>query len=112
MCVLCGELVSNFHWSDVKFKEDNALVIVGSLAKDRMKARLKRVKILNRILEFYGLKIKEWQGSKYVLSNAKGYTIIVNDLGDLWQKAEELYKKPLDALDENLLNFLKSKSCG
>lgn len=113
MCVLCGELVSNFHWSDINFKEQNShVVVVGSQIGDRIKARLKRVKILNRIFEFYGLKIKEWQGSKYILSNAKGYTIIVNDLGDLWQKADELNKKPLDVLDENLLNFLNSKKYG
>lgn len=113
MCILCGELVSNFHWSDIKFKEENASsIIVGSQVGARMKARIKRVKILNKILEFYGLKIKEWQGSKYILSNAKGYTAIISDLGDLWQKADELNKKPLDALDDNLLNFLNSKSYG
>lgn len=112
MCVLCGELVSNFHWSDVRFKEQSPSVVVGSQAGDRMKARLKRVKILNEIFEFYGLKIKEWQGSKYILSNAKGCTVIVNDLGDLWQKADELNRKPLDALDEDLLSFLDSRSHG
>ncbi len=108
MCILCGELTSNFHWSDVKFKDENALVIVGSLAKERIQARLKRVKVLNIILKFYGLSLKEWQGSKFILSNAKGANELVNDLGDLWEKALKLSTKPLDALDEKLLNFLNA----
>ncbi|EBF5845441.1 hypothetical protein FI493_07390, partial [Campylobacter coli] len=60
-------------------------------------------------LEFYGLKLKEWQNSKYILSNKKGRDIIVNDLGDLWIKASELEKKSFDVLDENLLHFLRAK---
>lgn len=77
--------------------------------KKRLKIRLKKVKILNEILEFYGLKLKEWQNSKYILSNKKGRDIIVNDLGDLWIKASKLEKKSFDVLDENLLHFLRAK---
>lgn len=73
---------------------------------ENARARLKRVKLLNEILHFYGLKITDWQGSKFVLSDKKGQSLIVNDLGDLWDKARDLAKRDIDALDSNLHTFL------
>ncbi|EAI5888675.1 hypothetical protein B6P46_02505 [Campylobacter coli] len=109
MCILCGEMISTLHWSELNFKEEKHELSIGEEQKERLRIRLKKVKILNEILEFYGLKLKEWQNSKYILSNKKGRDIIVNDLGDLWIKASELEKKSFDVLDENLLHFLRAK---
>ncbi|MCQ2673506.1 hypothetical protein FOG23_01575 [Helicobacter pylori] len=120
MCVLCGELISSFHWSDENYgsdgsdsygsdenlKEPNALISANENARERKRARLKRVGLLNQILAFYGLKIGDWQGAKFVLCDKKGQSVIVNDLGDLWGKAQKLAKKEMDALDSNLLAFL------
>ncbi|WQT62660.1 hypothetical protein E5D94_01560 [Helicobacter pylori] len=106
MCVLCGELISSFHWSDENLKEPNALISTNENARERKRARLKRVGLLNQILAFYGLKIDDWQGAKFVLHDKKGQSVIVNDLGDLWGKAQNLSKKEMDALDSNLLAFL------
>lgn len=72
MCILCGEMISILHWSELNFKEEKHELSVGEEQKERLKIRLKKVKILNEILEFYGLKLKEWQNSKYILSNKKG----------------------------------------
>lgn len=117
MCVLCGEFVSSFHWSDESFRAQNSTISANENAKERKRARLKRVKLLNQILCFYGLKIDDWQGSKFVLCDKKGQSVIVNDLGDLWDKARDLAKRDIDALDTNLLEFLRksnanSKSSG
>ncbi|MUU22847.1 hypothetical protein [Helicobacter pylori] len=114
MCVLCGELISSFHWtdgsdgygSDENLREPNALISANENARERKRARLKRVGLLNQILAFYGLKIDDWQGAKFVLRDKKGQSVIVNDLGDLWGKAQNLAKKEMDALDSNLLAFL------
>ncbi|MCQ2940572.1 hypothetical protein [Helicobacter pylori] len=120
MCVLCGELISSFHWTDgtdenygsdsyeigENLKEPNALISANENARERKRARLKRVGLLNQILAFYGLKIGDWQGAKFVLCDKKGQSVIVNDLGDLWDKAQKLAKKEMDALDSNLLAFL------
>ncbi|PDW27357.1 hypothetical protein BB465_02200 [Helicobacter pylori] len=117
MCVLCGELISSFHWSDENYgsdsyeidenlREPNALISANENARERKRARLKRVGLLNQILAFYGLKISDWQGAKFVLCDKKGQSVIVNDLGDLWGKAQNLAKKEMDALDSNLLAFL------
>ncbi len=120
MCVLCGELISSFHWTDENYgtngsdsyeidenlREPNALISTNENARERKRARIKRVGLLNQILAFYGLKIGDWQGAKFVLCDKKGQSVIVNDLGDLWDKAQNLAKKKMDALDSNLLAFL------
>ncbi|WP_367692852.1 hypothetical protein E5P60_01680 [Helicobacter pylori] len=121
MCVLCGELISSFHWSDENYgsdsyeidenlKEPNVLISTNENARERKRARLKRVGLLNQILAFYGLKINDWQGAKFVLCDKKGQSVIVNDLGDLWDKAQNLAKKKMDALDSNLLAFLNQNT--
>ncbi len=121
MCVLCGELISSFHWTDENYgsdsyeidenlREPNALISTNENARERKRARLKRVGLLNQILAFYGLKINDWQGAKFVLCDKKGQSVIVNDLGDLWDKAQKLAKKEMDALDSNLLAFLNQQT--
>ncbi|MCQ2693474.1 hypothetical protein JT187_00700 [Helicobacter pylori] len=121
MCVLCGELISSFHWSDENYgsdsyeidenlREPNALISTNENARERKRARLKRVRLLNQILAFYGLRIDDWQGAKFVLCDKKGQSVIVNDLGDLWGKAQKLAKKKMDALDSNLLAFLNQQT--
>ncbi|AZL51872.1 hypothetical protein D8X56_01640 [Helicobacter pylori] len=121
MCVLCGELISSFHWTDRTYgsdscgidenlREPNVLISANENARERKRARLKRVGLLNQILAFYGLKINDWQGAKFVLCDKKGQSVIVNDLGDLWGKAQNLAKKEMDALDSNLLAFLNQNT--
>ncbi|GAA9293065.1 hypothetical protein HpHA236_01360 [Helicobacter pylori] len=124
MCVLCGELISSFHWTDgtdgtdgsgsyendENLKGQNALVSANENARERKRARLKRVRLLNQILVFYGLKMDDWQGAKFVLRDKKGQSVIVNDLGDLWDKAQKLAKKEMDALDSHLLAFLNQNT--
>ncbi|GAA7398478.1 hypothetical protein HpNP4_09140 [Helicobacter pylori] len=121
MCVLCGELISSFHWSDENYgsdsygidenlREPNALISTNENARERKRARLKRVRLLNQILAFYGLKINDWQGAKFVLCDKKGQSVMVNDLGDLWDKAQNLAKKKMDALDSHLLAFLNQNT--
>ncbi|WP_120866176.1 hypothetical protein [Helicobacter pylori] len=124
MCVLCGELISSFHWTDENYgsdgsdsyeidenlKEPNVLISTNENARERKRARLKRVGLLNQILAFYGLKINDWQGAKFVLCDKKGQSVIVNDLGDLWGKAQKLAKKEMDALDSHLLAFLNQNT--
>ncbi len=120
MCVLCGELISSFHWTDgtdgsgsyenENLKGQNALISTNENARERKRARLKRVRLLNQILAFYGLKVNDWQGAKFVLRDKKGQSVIVNDLGDLWDKAQNLAKKEMDALDSHLLAFLNQNT--
>ena len=108
MCVLCGELVMKVHWTDQEMpnKESSLMLRVGETQRTRMRERLRRVEFTNQILEYYGLKLRDWNGTKYVLNDKKGSSVIVQDLGDMWHAAEKLTGRKLDPLDPVLLEAL------
>ncbi len=108
MCILCGELVMNVHWTDqpTHDKEFKRTVVVGELQRDRMRDRLRRAFYVNQILSYYGLSLKDWGGSRYILADKKGRQEIVNDLGDMWPKAQQMANGRLDPLDPGLLAYL------
>lgn len=106
MCVLCGELITNIHWSE-GVSSDEKEVVVGDRQRDRMRQRLQKVQVVNKVLSFYGLQLKEWNASKFVLSDKKGNTKIINHLGELWERADSLTSKDIDVLDTKLLGFLQ-----
>ncbi|MGX3044110.1 hypothetical protein [Helicobacter sp. T3_23-1056] len=113
MCILCGELTQTLHWSEEAFETKTSKkseMIVGQEAGTRAKARIKRVKILQKILGFYGLRIEDWQGSKFILRDKKGNTALVNNLADLWQSAQNLTNIRLNPLDSKLLQYLKDNA--
>lgn len=109
MCVLCGEFILQTHWSDSIPQKDDNTIVVGSKQHEWVKKRIQRVEILNKILSFYGLNIKDWNTSKYTLFDKKGNCVIVDSLGDLWEKAYKLSGHKMDALDEKLVQYLKDK---
>jgi hypothetical protein len=90
MCVLCGVLL-NEHWAE---------------QEGGRRGRLFRVRLLNKVLAFYGLRLDDWGGRIWVLRDAKGRSVVVTDLGSLWLKAEELAGRRLDPLDPELVASL------
>jgi hypothetical protein len=90
MCGLCGVLLSE-TWAEE--------------AGDR-RARVLRLKLLNRVLAHFGLRLDEWAGRVYVLRDRTGRTAVVDDLGAIWREAELLAGRPLDPLDPELLASL------
>ncbi|WP_120943908.1 hypothetical protein [Helicobacter labacensis] len=104
MCVLCADLNTTLHWSDVGAPM-GANLVVGALQGERVRARIQKLKVANKILKFYGLKLRVW-GSQFLLEDQKGHQELVRDLGDLCYKAQALSPKPLDILDPKLLDFL------
>jgi hypothetical protein len=90
MCGLCGVLLSE-TWAEE--------------AGDR-RARALRLKLLNRVLAHFGLRLDEWAGRVYVLRDRTGRTAVVDDLGAIWREAERLVGAPLDPLDPELLASL------
>ncbi|HZU18886.1 MAG TPA: hypothetical protein VFD01_20090 [Candidatus Dormibacteraeota bacterium] len=105
MCVLCGYLVTDLHWTEARFDQDG----VGSAAHEtpRRRQRLARIRIVDRVLRHYGLGVHDdWGATSYVVSNRKGASQLVEHLGQLWPAAERLAGQPLDPLDEGLLEDL------
>jgi hypothetical protein len=90
MCVLCGVLLSE-HWAE---------------QEGGRRGRVFRVRLLNRVLAFYGLRLDDWSGRVWTLRDAKGRIVVVADLGSLWSEAERLAGRPLDPLDPDLVAAL------
>lgn len=90
MCALCGVLLSE-HWAE---REGGA------------RARAFRVRLLNRVLDHFGLSLDDWGGAVYTLRDRKGAAAVVADLGSLWTEAERMAGRPLDPLDPKLIAAL------
>jgi hypothetical protein len=106
VCVLCGEFVSRIHWTE-RPAERRARAFEDARARHdnqrlQRRERIRRTAVANEVLRFYGLKVQDWAGSKYVLRDGKGRSALVQDLGSLWPVAEKLAGRPLDPLDPAL----------
>ncbi len=116
MCVLCGEFVSQAHWTE-RHIEDKARAAGptgtwGDYHRFRRRDRLHRTKVANEVLRHYGLRISDWAGSKYLLRDKKGRSELVQDLGSMWPAAQRLAGRPLDPLDPALQAALREASSG
>jgi hypothetical protein len=87
MCALCGALLDE-HWAE----QDGG-----------RRARVFRVKLTNRLLGHFGLRLDDWGGRLYVLRDRKGRSVVVTNLGAVWSEAERLNGGRLDPLDAGLL---------
>jgi hypothetical protein len=90
MCALCGVLLEE-HWAE----QDGG-----------RRARAFRVKLANRVLDYFGLRLDDWGGRVYVLRDRKGRAVLIANLGALWVEAERLAGRRLDPLDPGLVRAL------
>jgi hypothetical protein len=90
MCALCGVLLDQ-HWAE----QDGG-----------RRARVFRVKLANRVLDHFGLRLDDWGGRVYVLRDRKGRSAVVDNLGVLWVEAERLAGRTLDPLEPALVQAL------
>lgn len=98
MCVLCGALASNFHWSVIKNDKNNCEV--AGFTKDLTRSRYLKIAILKTILS--PLEINAWQGESFILANKTGNTLIVDDLASIWKSASKLGLE-IDPLDDEFM---------
>jgi hypothetical protein len=90
MCVLCGVLLEE-HWAE---------------QEGGRRGRVFRAQLLKRVLRFYGLRLDDWGGRVWVLHDAKGRSVVVENLGAVWAEAEKLAGRKLDPLDPALVAAL------
>ena len=109
MCVLCWQFLSADHWTEQFFEAEDTVAtgIVGSAReRARRRDRYHRTRVLNQILSHYGLRLDDWHSRSYILSDRKGSTVLVQDLGDLWPAAQQLARRRLDPLEPQFLAAL------
>ena len=113
MCILCGEMIMTVHWTDQPVHDANyrsrKKIVAGEGQRERMRLRLRRVAIANQILSSYGLALKDWSGSQYMLFDKKGTSVVINDLGGMWKAASDLAHQDLDPLDPVFLKALRER---
>jgi hypothetical protein len=103
VCVLCREFVSQVHWTERQLEDKaRASGAPDDSQRFRRRDRFHWVKIANEVLRYYGLRVSDWAGSKYLLRDKKGRTELVQDLGSMWPAASRLAGRPLDPLDPAL----------
>lgn len=110
MCVLCGEFVSNPHWTDRKFEDAvrSGRISEGEYQMMRRRGRIRRASLVGEVLSHYGLRLSDWSGTKYILRDGKGRSEIVGDLGGVWMAAERMLGYAPDPLDPAFIEKMKS----
>ena len=88
MCILCHQLAGEPDWTE---------------AGPRGGGR--RTALVARVVSCYGLDFRD-SGAMAVVSNRKGSAEVVTGLTDLWPAAAAMAGRPLDPLDEGLLERL------
>lgn len=99
MCGLCGVLAGGEHWAD-------SASAAPALGAERRRQRFARVRLINQVLRHYALRLDDWQGDSFLLSNRTGRTEIVADLQALWSAAARMTGRRLDPLDPALIDAL------
>ena len=117
MCVLCGALWSEEHWAEIAADErpeapDGAVALEVHVARrgQRLRDRARRAQLVSAIFAGYGLQFQDWEGSSYILRDAKGSSAIAPDLASLWPAAERILGGPLDPLAPVFLDRLRARA--
>ena len=113
MCGLCGVLGGERHWTEraaspAIFGESGRDGGGGRTRATPARERQERVRLVNRVLDPFGLVLAEWAASSYVLRTKTGRSEMVPGLGALWPAAERLLGRPCDPLDPGLLARLRN----
>lgn len=105
MCGLCGILGGRGHWTDTATNPD--VFAAREAVPTYRRERQERTALVNRVLKHYGLSLKDWSGSSYILRGSTGKTAIVENLSQMWAEAETLTGRTFDPLDDDLIRALQ-----
>ena len=106
MCSLCGVLGGSEHWADAVARP--GVYTRNGDGGDRRRERANRVKVANRVLAPFAMKLSDWQGTSFVISTRTGKSEIIEDLGHLWPAAERLSGRMCDPLNPDLIAHLEA----
>lgn len=107
MCSLCGVLGGRGHWTDTSSHPEAFRHIE---QPTRRRERQERTRLVNTVLDHYGLTLSDWAGTSYVLRTKTGQTALVENLTELWATAEQLTRRDCDPLDERLIAGLTGEA--
>ena len=95
MCAFCAMMADGtVHWTEAG--TDAGQSGVPESGRERYLGRLRRVSLVNRILDHYGCQASDWANNQYVVRSRAGRTTMVAHLPQVWAAAEEIAGRPLD----------------
>ena len=106
MCAFCAMMADgDTHWTEAG--TDAGQTAEPESGRARYLGRLRRVALVNRILDHYGCEASDWANNQYIVRSRDGRTTLVAHLPQVWAAAEEIVGRPLDPLDPALLDALR-----
>jgi hypothetical protein len=109
MCVLCGQMFTEIHWSERLL--DPEMVSQGASETIRRRSCHARTRLLCKVLAHYGLDVRDdWSAMNYVVGNRKGTERVVGSVAELWPAAANMAGRKLDPLDFALLQRLRAEA--
>ena len=85
MCVLCGRMFGEIHWSERQL--DPVQVSHGSGETSSRQERHARIRLLRKVLAQYGLEVgDDWSVTNFIVGNRKGDQRLVAAMGELWRR--------------------------
>jgi hypothetical protein len=100
-------MFGQIHWSEREL--DPVQVSQGLGEASRRQERHARIRLLRKVLAQYGLEVcDDGSAINYIVGNRKGDARLAAAMGELWRVAEQMAGKPLDPLDDGLLEGLRN----
>ena len=104
MCGLCGFWQSKTHWS-MRSQNPKVFGAIGH-SSDLMRERLHQAAVLNRVTRAFGVSVRDWEASRWVLDSVNGGCEVVDSIAAMWPAIETLSKRKVDPLSSALLEAL------
>ena len=117
MCILCGALWTEEHWAEIAADnrpdaDDGTVALEVHMERrgQRLRDRARRARLVSAVLAGYGLQMQDWEGSSYILRDAKGNNAVAPDLASLLAAAEGMLGAPLDPLAPAFLERVRLRA--
>ncbi len=117
MCVLCNQLWIEDHWTEVAADEqpdavDGVMRLEVHVQRrgQRLRDRGDRARLVGIILGGAAITLQDWEGSSYILRDAKGKSAVVYDLATVWDEVERMTGHAPDPLDRSFIESLRERT--
>jgi hypothetical protein len=117
VCNLCGALWTEEHWAEVEADQRTeapdgtvAFEVHAERRGQRLRDRARRAQLVSAVFAGYGLQFQDWEGSSYILRDAKGNSAVAPDLASLLPAAEQMLGGPLDPLAPAFLDRIRARA--
>jgi len=102
MCEVCAAFGRGHHWTDRagSLPSRTESVDIRSYRDERKSV----IGLINEVLKPLRLFVEDWDGEAFTIHLANGANKKVANLGELWQKVEQLNGSPVDPLSRSFLS--------